>query len=107
VKTTPKPEEEKAASEEEIDPFNSPINESLVKRAAERRAKMKEFNYKFRNSIPRIEEIEKQPAYKRQGVDLDTTKPGEERLSRTTLGTGDDDEIRFRTNNSFLHDNVD
>ncbi|GAB2766448.1 cell division protein FtsZ [Salinimicrobium soli] len=107
VKSTPKPEEKKSAPEEDIDPFNSPINESLVKRAAERRAKMKEFNYKFRNSIPRIDEIEKQPAYKRQGIDLDSSKPGEERLSRTTLGTGDDDEIRFRTNNSFLHDNVD
>ncbi|MFD0976445.1 cell division protein FtsZ [Salinimicrobium gaetbulicola] len=107
VKSTPKPEEKKTAPEEEIDPFNSPINESLVKRAAERRAKMKEFNYKFRNNVSRLEDIEKQPAYKRAGIDLDTSKPGEERISRTTLGTGDDNEIRFRSNNSFLHDNVD
>lgn len=68
---------------------------------------MKEFNYKFRNNISRIEEIEKQPAYKRQGVDLDSSRPGEQKMSRTTLNSGDEDEIRFRTNNSFLHDNVD
>ena len=102
------PEAPKDAPGEEIDPFNSPINESLVKRAAERRAKMKEFNYKFRNSnASKIDEYEKQPAYKRQGIDLDSSKPGEERMSRTSLGTGDNEEIRFRTNNSFLHDNVD
>lgn len=107
AKAAPKPEKAADTPEDDIDPFNSPINESLVKRAAERRAKMKEFNYKFRNNLSKIEEIEKQPAYKRRGIDLDTTKPGEERISRTSLNTGDDDEIRFRTNNSFLHDNVD
>ena len=102
-----KPEAPKVEPEEEIDPFNSPINENLVKRAAERRAKMKEFNYKFRNNVSKIDEYEKQPAYKRQGIDLDSSKPEEQKISRTTLGTGDDNEIRFRTNNSFLHDNVD
>lgn len=95
---------EKPAPEEEIDPFNNPISEDLIKRAAERRAKMKDFNYKFRS---KIEDIEKQPAYKRAGIDLDNSHPGEERMSRTSLNSGDDDEIRFRSNNSFLHDNVD
>ncbi|MCC8360121.1 cell division protein FtsZ [Salinimicrobium sediminilitoris] len=105
-RVAPKPEEPKQAPEEEADPFNIPINESLVKRSAERRAKMKEFNYKFRNNL-KVDEYERQPAYKRQGIDLDNSKPGEGKLSRTTLGSGDDDEMRFRTNNSFLHDNVD
>lgn len=107
AKATPKPEEAKSAPDEEVDPFNSPINESLVKRAAERRAKMKEFNYKFRNNQSKVDEFEKQPAYKRRGIELDNSKPGEEKLSRTTIGNGDDDELRFRSNNSFLHDNVD
>ncbi|MGB7841849.1 MAG: cell division protein FtsZ [Salinimicrobium sp.] len=108
VNNIPEPAAPKADPEEEVDPFNSPINESLVKRAAERRAKMKEFNYKFRNNnASKIDEYEKQPAYKRQGIDLDNSKPGEEKMSRTSLGSGDDNEIRFRTNNSFLHDNVD
>ena len=96
----------KAAPEEEIDPFNSPITEDLKKRALERRAKMKDFNYKFRNHT-NIDEIERMPAYKRNGIELDRNVPGAEKLSRTTLGTGEDDELKFRTNNSFLHDNVD
>ena len=95
------------AKEEEIDPFNSPISEDLVKRAAERRAKMKEFNYKFRNNVTKIEDIEKQPAYKRAGIELNSANPGEERMSRTSISSDDNDEIRFRSNNSFLHDNVD
>ncbi len=102
-----RPEEVKTPPGDNVDPFNIPINESLVKRAAERKAKMKEFNYKFRNNLSKVDEYERQPAYKRQGIDLDNSKPGEGKLSRTTLGTGDDDEIRFRTNNSYLHDNVD
>lgn len=89
------------------DPFDNPISESLIERAAERRSKMKEFNYKFRNNNAQLEEIERQPAYKRAGVDLDHSRPGEEKLSRTSLGKGDNDELKFRSNNSFLHDNVD
>jgi cell division protein FtsZ len=89
------------------DPFDNPISEGLVARAAERRAKMKEFNYKFRNNAAQMDEIEKQPAYKRAGINLDNSKPGEEKLSRTSLGSGDNNELNFRSNNSFLHDNVD
>lgn len=107
AKGNPAPEENKETPEDDIDPFNIPINESLIKRSAERRAKMKEFNYKFRNNVSKVDEYERQPAYKRQGIDLDHSEPGEGKLSRTSLGGGNDDEIRFRTNNSFLHDNVD
>ncbi|WP_424493369.1 cell division protein FtsZ [Salinimicrobium sp. GXAS 041] len=95
------------AKEEEVDPFNSPISEDLVKRAAERRAKMKEFNYKFRNNVTKIEDIEKQPAYKRAGIELNSANPGEERMSRTSISSDDNNELHFRSNNSFLHDNVD
>ncbi|MDR6302066.1 cell division protein FtsZ [Mesonia maritima] len=108
VKTTSN-EQQKSASEdnEEIDPFNNPISEDLIARAAERRARMKNFNYKFRNNS-NIDEIEKQPAYKRAGLDLDNDKPGsQEKLSRTSLSNDSNDEMTFRSNNSFLHDNVD
>ena len=89
------------------DPFDNPISESLIERAAERRAKMKEFNYKFRNNSAHIEEIEKQPAYKRAGIELENSRQNDSKLSRTSLGKDDNDELRFRSNNSFLHDNVD
>ncbi len=98
---------ERSTRQDHGDPFDNPISESLIERAAERRAKMKEFNYKFRTNAAQMDEIERQPAYKRAGIDLEHSRPGEEKLSRTTLGKGDKDELRFRSNNSFLHDNVD
>ncbi|MDB2606822.1 cell division protein FtsZ [Zobellia sp.] len=91
----------------EIDPMNSPIDELLKERADERRRKLKDFNYKFQNSVSSIDEIEKEPAYKRQGIDLSDARNEESKVSRTTLGEDSNDEIRLRSNNSFLHDNVD
>ena len=107
LKPEPQNPEKKQEEHGEEDPFNNPISEVLIERAAERRAKMKEFNYKFRSNAAQIDEIEKQPAYKRQGVDLDKNDKGEGKLSRTTLGQDDNDDLHFRRNNSFLHDNVD
>ncbi|MGI9545979.1 MAG: cell division protein FtsZ, partial [Flavobacteriaceae bacterium] len=91
---------------DEIDPVNSSIEEMLRDRADERRRKLKDFNYKFQNSLSNIDEIEKEPAYKRQGVDLEEG-PKEGKISRTSLGEDNNDEIQLRSNNSFLHDNVD
>lgn len=93
-------------SDQDNDPFDNPISEGLIERAAERRAKMKEFNYKFRNSSVHLDEIENEPAYKRAGINLEDSRREEEKLSRTTLG-GNNDDLKFRSNNSFLHDNVD
>ncbi len=103
---TPKPVEEAPAPAEEADPTNRPISETLKARAAERRAKMKEFNYKFRNNASNIDDIEKEPAYKRAGIDVDA-KPASSGLSRTSVGTDANDDLQIRKNNSFLHDNVD
>ncbi|WP_067032402.1 cell division protein FtsZ [Allomuricauda sp. CP2A] len=89
-----------------IDPFNSSISELLKERADERRKKLKNFNYKFQNNRNSIDEIEKQPAYKRQGVDLNDV-PKEQKVSRTTLSEDSNDDLQLRSNNSFLHDNVD
>lgn len=93
---------------EEADPMNTSISDLLKKRTEERKQKMKAFNYKFNNqSVSRIDELEKQPAYKRLGIDLNETKGDGSKISRTTLSTDDNDEIQLRSNNSFLHDNVD
>ena len=92
--------------EEKQDPFNSPISKTLIDRADERRQKMKAFNYKFNTS--KIEEIEKEPAYKRQGVSLDDVEHSSDtHASRTTIGLDDNEEVQLRSNNSYLHDNVD
>ncbi len=91
---------------EELDPVNSPISEILRARADERRKKMKEFNYKFNTA--KIDDMEKEPAYKRQGVDLDEVQHSSENsASRLSIGLDENDDIQLRSNNSFLHDNVD
>tara|TARA_R110000850_G_scaffold203228_1_gene329479 strand:- start:92914 stop:94863 length:1950 start_codon:yes stop_codon:yes gene_type:complete len=93
---------------EEADPMNTSISDLLKRRTEERKQKMKAFNYKFNNqSVSRIDELEKQPAYKRLGIDLNETKGDGSKISRTTLSTDENDEIQLRSNNSFLHDNVD
>ena len=99
-KTAPQPQED-------ADPFNSSIEESLRRRAEERRRKLKDFNYKFQNNASRIDEIEKQPAYKRMGIDLDDHRAKENDPSRMSVGTDSNDDVQLRSNNSFLHDNVD
>ncbi len=89
-----------------IDPMNSSISDLLKARATERRQKMKDFNYKF--NISKIDEIEKEPAYKRQGVSLEDTQSGSDvNASRLSVSTDDNNELQLRTNNSYLHDNVD
>ncbi|MGN7515049.1 MAG: cell division protein FtsZ [Allomuricauda sp.] len=89
-----------------LDPMNSSISDILKDRADERRRKLKNFNYKFQNNRNSIDDIEKEPAYKRQGVDLNDV-PKEQKVSRTTLGEDSNDDLQLRSNNSFLHDNVD
>ena len=106
LKTKTVPEETPAENPESLDPMNTPISQLLRERTEERKRKMKEFNYKFRNSASKIDEIERQPAYKRMGIELDTAKAQDEQLSRTTVNL-DDDDLDLRSNNSFLHDNVD
>jgi len=99
-------ESDKELQGEELDPINSPIFELLKERANERRQKMKDFNYKFNNV--RIEDIEKEPAYKRQGINLEEAQhSSEDNASRLSVGLDDNDDIQLRSNNSFLHDNVD
>ncbi len=90
----------------EVDPVNSPIEAMLKERADERRKKLKEFNYKFHNNASNIDEIEKEPAYKRQGVRLEAN-PREGKVSRTSLGEDSNGDAQLRSNNSFLHGNVD
>jgi len=95
---------------EDISPMNLTISE-LKNKAEDRRQKMKEFNYKFINKMNQnIDDSESQPAYKRMGVSL-TDVPSSSEIdsdqSRMSLGVDEEDNIQLRSNNSFLHDNVD
>jgi len=95
-----------ATHSDDISPVEMTIEETLKLRADERRRKLKDFNYKFHNNPSRVDELEKEPAYKRLGVDL-TDNRTLNNNSRMSLGTDSNDDIQLRSNNSFLHDNVD
>ncbi len=92
---------------EDLSPMEMTIEESLRLRADERRKKLKEFNYKFHNTTSKIEEMEKEPAYKRVGLDFSNSGQPSTSNSRMSLGTDSNDDLQIRSNNSFLHDNVD
>ncbi|MRX66955.1 cell division protein FtsZ [Flavobacterium resistens] len=90
----------------EVSPMELTIEETLRLRAEERRKKLKEFNYKFHNNVSRIDELEKEPAYKRLGIDLSNSQSNNNN-SRISVGTDSNNDLQLRSNNSFLHDNVD
>ncbi len=89
----------------------SPLNASIAdfKQTTEaRKMHLKKHNYTFHKDPSNIEEIEKEPAYKRQNIELeDTPSSAENSKSRTSIDDDDDNGFQLRSNNSFLHDNVD
>ena len=79
------------------------------KRIAEERSnRLDRYNYdlELKKDARHIQHIEDEPAYKRQGVELENVErsDSEEPISRLTLN---ENEQELKSNNSFLHDNVD
>ena len=87
-----------------LNPLNSSIADGLAKRTEARKIKLKEYNYNF-SKAKRISEMEKEPAFKRAGIDLEDVDSV--KTSRTSISEDSNGETNLRTNNSFLHDNVD
>ena len=87
-------------------PFDNSIEETIKKSNNSSKEELKKFNYSFQNNIKRINEMDKQPAYKRLGYNIDQ-KIENEKNSPLTLDKDKNDEVQLRSNNSFLHDNVD
>ena len=102
---------EKSAAEsienESVSPMEMTIEKTLRLRADERRKKLKEFNYKFNNNVSKIDEYEKEPAYKRLGIDISNNNSTNNSNSRISVGTDSNNDLQLRSNNSYLHDNVD
>jgi cell division protein FtsZ len=88
-----------------VSPVEMSIEEILKSRAEERKSKLKNFNHKF-NNPNRIDDLEKEPAFRRLGLDV-TSMPNQNPPSRMSLGMDSNDDVQLRSNNSFLHDNVD
>ena len=96
IKVDPKPES----------PFDSSIKEIVNASNNIRKEELKKYNYSFKNNSKRLSEMDKEPAYKRLGYDIDP-KIQNEKKSSLTLDKDKNDEVQLRSNNSFLHDNVD
>lgn len=104
TKTSPKATPVKTA-EKPFSPIDGTIEEGLSSRTEERKQQLKQFNYRFSQN-KRVDDLEREPAYKRQDVSLERPEQDGE-TSRTSLSTDSNDGLQLRTNNSFLHDNVD
>jgi len=98
---------EKLNSPNDDSPFDQTIKESAIQENEKRKERLKKFNHAFKHSMSKIDEFEKQPAYKRMGVELEKPSSSESNNSRISVDNDKNDEIQLRSNNSFLHDNVD
>jgi len=86
-------------------PFETSIDETFSSNPDKRREQLKEFNYKFKHKITHVDDMENEPAYKRMGLDINENIP--EGSSRLSLDSDSNEDLQLRSNNSFLHDNVD
>jgi cell division protein FtsZ len=86
--------------------FEQPItleddNENVL-----RKQNLKKYNYIFKNNSSSIEDLEKIPAYKRMGIEIDNSASiGEDIYSKTVLN--EENKLEFPDINTYLHDNVD
>ena len=99
--------EDEMGSPHDNSPFDKKIKETATKENEERKDHLKKFNHAFKHSMSKIDEFEKQPAYKRMGLELDQPSSSDSKDSRLSVDDDTNDEIQLRSNNSFLHDNVD
>lgn len=81
------------------------LNELMEKKIQERRERLKKLNSKFQGlSKQNVDEVEKVPAYKRQGINLDENIDSNK--SSNMYFNKNSNEVQIRPNN-FFHDNVD
>ena len=86
--------------------FEKPIevdsdNENII-----RRENLKKYNHVFKSNNSSIEDLEKIPAYKRMGIEINNSKSeGDEIFSKTILN--EENKLEFPDVNTYLHDNVD
>lgn len=99
--------EEVMSSPQNDSPFDKKIKETATKENEERKDHLKKFNHAFKHSVNKIDELEKQPAYRRIGLELDQPTSSESNESRLSVDSDKNDDTQLRSNNSFLHDNVD
>ncbi|MCP3930023.1 MAG: cell division protein FtsZ [Bacteroidetes bacterium] len=77
----------------------------LLEREQKRRERLSHLKVKL-NNPQNIIEMENEPAYMRRGVDLDNV-PDSADIDESKWTISDEEEPEIRSDNSFLHDNVD
>ena len=78
-----------------------PNDENII-----RRENLKKYNHVFKSNNSSIEDLEKIPAYKRMGIEINNSKSeGDEIFSKTILN--EENKLEFPDVNTYLHDNVD
>jgi cell division protein FtsZ len=107
TKTSEEKEEKfEVKSENDSDKTKTVETKEEEKKFAERARKLRELSY-ISKSTRNIDEMENTPAYKRKNVHISHTITSKEsEVARYSLGDNEG-ETEFKTNNSFLHDNVD
>ena len=86
--------------------FEKPIevdsdNENII-----RRENLKKYNHIFKSNNSSIEDLEKIPAYKRMGIEINNSKSeSDEIFSKTILN--EENKLEFPDVNTYLNDNVD
>tara|TARA_B100001175_G_scaffold80904_1_gene67723 strand:- start:315 stop:2156 length:1842 start_codon:yes stop_codon:yes gene_type:complete len=93
-------------TEDAINLFEKPIDTDLDNENFIRKENLKQYNYVFKNKNSTIEDLEKIPAYKRMGIEINNQKTqNEDIFSKTILN--EDNQLEFPDVNTYLHDNVD
>ena len=93
-------------TEDAINLFEKPIDTDLDNENLIRKENLKQYNYVFKNKNSTIEDLEKIPAYKRMGIEINNQKTqNEDIFSKTILN--EDNQLEFPDVNTYLHDNVD
>ena len=90
---------------ENSDAFENPIEVDPLDENRLRRESLKKYNYVFKDGNSSVEDLEKEPAYKRMGIQIKNNINNHEVESKTVLN--ENNEIEFPEPNTYLHDNVD
>ena len=86
--------------------FEKPIEVDSYNENIIRRENLKKYNHVFKSNNSSIEDLEKIPAYKRMGIEINNSKSeGDEIFSKTILN--EENKLEFPDVNTYLHDNVD
>ena len=110
IKESDAPAAKAAPEEEETFDMDQPLSEmprrplsDLPSKIQDRMSRLQSFQYQFKANLQNLSDAERVPAYLRQGMEVDLDQKSNEQPSNI----GVDNDGNIRTNNSFLHDNVD